>query len=117
MRKSFYLLLFCLSFSFACDVNHDPSIACGVRDPIENIAWLRQWAEESANHSDAEYSYIKQANYKGERVFFWGSCNPASLWALVLRDCSGNPIEGEYTFDDLKNQVVIWQPENAPCNV
>lgn len=116
MKKSLYLLLFCLLFSFACQESDDPVIVCGVSDPIENIAWLKQLAEESGKSSLAEYSYIMQAKYKGERVFYWGTCCPNCNWILVLRDCSGNEIEGDYTFDDLEDKQVIWQLENSQCS-
>lgn len=117
MKKSIYPLLFCVLFSFACDEKEDPAIACGVNDPIENIPWIQQWVEESANDSMVEFSYIAQAKYKGKRVFYWGSCCPNCSWAFVLRDCSGNRIEGEYTFDDLKDREVVWKPDNYQCNL
>ncbi|WP_057939741.1 hypothetical protein [Algoriphagus resistens] len=115
MKKLFYPLLFCLLFSFACDEKEDPATACGVSDPIENIPWLKQWAEESAKESMAEFSYIAQAKYKGKRVFYWGSCCPNCSWALVLRDCEGDRINDEISFDDLEDTQIIWDPEDSQC--
>ncbi|MEB2775026.1 hypothetical protein SYJ56_06895 [Algoriphagus sp. D3-2-R+10] len=116
MKKSLFPLLFCLLFSFACQESDDPATACGVSDPIENIAWLKQLAEESATGGLAEFSYIAQAKYKGKRVFYWGSCCPNCSWALVLRNCDGNRINDEISFDDLEDTKVIWQHENSQCN-
>jgi len=115
MKKTLYAILFCLFFSFGCDENDGPSV-CGVQNPVEDIAWLKQLVEDSATESLSEYAYIKQGKYKGEQVFYWGSCCPNCNWALVLRDCSGNAIEGEYTLDDIEDQKVIWQPENSLCS-
>ena len=115
MKKALYPILFCLVLSFSCKDNEDPATACGVSDPVENIPWIKQWAEESAKGGLAEFSYIAQAKYKGKRVLYWGSCCPMCLWALILRDCSGDRIEGDYTFDDLEDVKVIWEPENSQC--
>ncbi|WP_439489849.1 hypothetical protein [Algoriphagus sp.] len=116
MKKALYPILFCLVLSFACKDNEDPATACGVSDPVENIPWLKQLAEESATGGLAEFSYIAQAKYRGKRVFYWGSCCPNCSWALILLDCSGDRVAGEYTFDDLDDQKVIWRPENSQCS-
>ncbi|SFB26325.1 hypothetical protein [Algoriphagus aquimarinus] len=115
MKNSIYLILFFLIIGFACEEKEDPATACGVSDPIENLPWLKQWVSESTTSDSEGYSYIKQAIFKNETVFFWGSCCPNCDWGLVLRDCSGIEIEGDYNFENLKDQKVIWRPENSQC--
>jgi len=116
MRKSIYPILLCLLFTFSCDEDEDPATACGVDQPIENLAWLQEMEENLSEGSLSEYSYIKQATYKGGTVFFPGSCCPHCNWALILYDCSGNAIQEDYTMDDLEEQKLIWQPANSTCN-
>ena len=115
MKKSIYSILFCLVFSFACDENNDPATACGVSDPVENLPWLKQLAEDSANQGMAESSYIMQAKYKRQIVFFLGNCSPNAAWALIVRDCKGDVLSTEIRFEELEEIKVIWKPENSPC--
>jgi hypothetical protein len=102
MQKPLLLILFCLLFSFACDEKEDPVTACGVSDPLENLAWLKQMAENAAIGGLSEFSYITQAKYKGKRVFYQGSCCPNCSWALILYD--------------LEDSEVIWQPDGSQCD-
>ncbi|PZX51351.1 hypothetical protein [Algoriphagus chordae] len=116
MKKSIYPILFCLLFSFACEEKDDPATVCGVSDPIESLPWLKQLVEEASTAGLAEYSYISKAKYNGHRVFYWGSCCPHCNWALVLLDCSGEKVNGDYTLSDLQEIEVIWHLENSQCN-
>lgn len=115
MRKSIYLVLFCVLVGFSCDEKDDPTTACGVSDPVENLAWLKQLAEEASSGGLSEYAYITQAKYKGKRVFYLGSCCPNCNWALILYDCEGNALDDEISFDDLEESKLIWHPENYQC--
>jgi hypothetical protein len=115
MKNSIYLILSFLLIGFACQENDDPATACGVNDPIENIAWLKQLAEESSTGGLSEFSYISQAKYKGKRVFYWASCCPNCSWALILRDCDGEALDQNITLDELEDIQVIWRPENFQC--
>jgi hypothetical protein len=115
MKKPLYLVFICLLFAFSCTEDEDPATACGVADPIENLAWLQEMTENLSEGSLSEYSYIKQATYKGETVFFPGSCCPHCNTALILYDCSGNAIQEDYTIDDLEDEKLIWQPANSTC--
>lgn len=115
MRNSLYPILFCLLLSFACDEKNDPATACGVADPVEDLTWLAELKEDAANGSLSEYSYIVQAKYKGQRVFYVGSCCPFCNWAIILYDCSGETVAYDASDNGLTDQTVIWQPENSEC--
>lgn len=116
MKKSLYPVLFCLLAGFSCAEKDDPATACGVIDPVENLAWLKQLAENAAIGGLSEFSYITQAKYKGKRVFYQGSCCPNCFWVLILYDCEGNRINEEISLNDLEDSLVIWQPENFQCS-
>lgn len=115
MKKSICPILLFIIIGFACQEKDDPATACGVSDPIENIAWLKQLAESASTGGLSEYAYITQAKYKGKRVFYQGSCCPNCSWALILFDCEGNRINEEIRFDDLEDSEVIWKPGNSEC--
>lgn len=116
MKKSIYPILFCLLFSLSCNEDEDPTMACEVNDPIENLAWLQEMTKELSEGSLSEYYYIKQATYKGQTVFLVDNCCPHCNTAPFIYDCSGNRIQEDYTFDDLKDEKLIWQPANSSCN-
>ena len=111
MKKSIFPILFCLLFSYSCTEEDDPAT-----DPIENLAWLQEMAENLSARSLSEYSYIKQATYKGQTVFFPFNCCPHCNTALILYDSSGNAIQEDYTMDDLEDQKLIWHPANSTCS-
>lgn len=110
------ILLLSTVLCFSCKDDEEPATACGVSDPVENLAWLNAIKVDSETSSGSEYSYIAQATFEGETVFYRGSCDPLANWALILYDCGGNQIEEEYTFDDLENTLLVWQPEDSACN-
>lgn len=112
--KKYLLYLVFSAFFFSCNENEEP-VSCGVENPVEDIAWIKAAIEEYSTNQNAQFSYLKQARYDGETVFFFGSCCPNCLWALIVKDCQGNVIEGDIAFEDLTSQEVIWQPSNSEC--
>ena len=118
MKKYCYPFLFALLFSFSCTEDGDPAMDMEDADPMENLVWLQEMAENLSEGNMSEYSYIKQATYKGQTVFFPFNCCPHCNTALILYDYNGNAIQGEdFVLNDLKNQKLIWQPTNSICNL
>ncbi|WP_425638053.1 hypothetical protein ACPUEN_01405 [Algoriphagus yeomjeoni] len=109
------IFLCCLLISVSCTENEDPAMACGVSDPIENLPWLKQMAENASSGGLSEFAYIAKAKYKGKRVFYLGSCCPNCSWALILYDCERNTLTDEIGFDDLEDTKVIWQTSDNQC--
>jgi hypothetical protein len=112
--KSFLLLLLSAAFLIACNESDLPAV-CGVENPIEDLAWLKQEIENASIPNSSEYSFLMQATYRGQTVFYFGFCNPLWNWATILRDCQGNQIPGEVSLTDLVNEKVIWKPANSVC--
>lgn len=115
MRKSIYLVLFLALVGFSCEEKDDPISACGVSDPIENLPWLAAKKEAVATGPMSEYSYIVQATYDDQTVFYVGLCCPTCNTVIILYDCSGNALEGDVDLNAIKDGKVIWQPENVEC--
>ena len=86
--------------------------SCNVSNPTEDLVWLKEVIEASEND---KYAYIKQATYKRNTVFYWGSCDPAASWALIVKDCNGDQI-GDIENEDLKDEFVLWQHQNSLCS-
>ena len=114
MKKYLFLLISSALF-FSCNEDERP-VVCGTANPLEDIAWIKSAIEEYGSSELAEYSYLSQARYQGETVFFFGSCCPFCNWALIVRDCQGNQVEGTFNVGDLSDQEVIWKPANSVCN-
>jgi hypothetical protein len=83
---------------------------------VEDLAWIKSIIQENSGSSLAEYSYLTQARYQGQTVFFFGSCYPFCNWALIVQDLQGNALEGDIRMDDLEDQKIIWQPANSVCD-
>lgn len=112
MKK--YVLLFLYSaFLFSCSENEGPSV-CGVENPVEDLAWIKETIEESQSNSLSQYSYLIQGSYKGETVFSWGSCCPFCNFIVLVADCQGKVIE-DASISEVKNQKIIWKPVNSVC--
>lgn len=113
--KSFLLVLLSSVLLFGCSDSENPT-TCGVENPLKDLAWLKQEIENAGGPNSSEYSFLMQASYQGQTVFFFGFCNPLWNYATIYQDdCQGNRISGEITFADLSNQKVIWKPANSVC--
>ena len=100
------LILF-LGFS-SCDASKNDTSQCGVQNPLEDLAWLKE-VKESLKDSDVEKT-IYQASYKKEAVFYLMITDPRVRLAfgVTLWDCEGKVIRefksGEY--EEFDTQVL-----------
>jgi hypothetical protein len=115
MQKNL-LLLFVFAFFFSCKESESPK-TCGVENPVEDIAWIKEGIKENEATNLVQYSYLVQATYKGKTVFFFGSCCPFCKFVIVILDCEGKAIPGPISISDLIDQKVIWKPANSVCNL
>lgn len=113
--KSFLLVLLNSAFLLGCADSENPTY-CGVENPVEDLAWIKESIKESQSSSLSQYSYLIQGSYEGETVFSWGSCCPFCNFVVMVQDCQGNLIEG-VSLSEVKNQKIIWKPENFACNL
>lgn len=113
--KKYLFLWISSAILFSCNEDERP-VVCDTANPLEDIAWIKAAVEEYSSSELSEYTYLSQASYQGETVFFFGSCCPNCNWALIVRDCQGNELTENITFDELTSQEVIWQPSNSACD-
>ncbi|UAM97797.1 hypothetical protein K8354_16125 [Polaribacter litorisediminis] len=90
-----------------------PTNLCEVQNPIEELAWLKEAIDEVRND---EYSYYSTALCQGERVFFYGNCDPTANYASFILNCAGDNLGiTNELYDRLSKIEVIWKPENSKC--
>lgn len=112
MRKLVYVGIILLSI-LGCE-NESAAPICGNLVEGEN-----NWIQEQINdleEVDDKWSFIIEAEYKGELVYSVQGCNPAALYALLYFRCNGEVIEGPYDLNEFENQRVIWKHKDSPCD-
>jgi hypothetical protein len=114
MRKTLVLFV-CSVLLFSCNENEDP-IGCGVENPVEDLAWIREAIEFSQSSALAGFAYLIQGTYRGETVFIVASCCPFCNLIEVAQNCRGEVIS-DASVNDVMDQKVIWKPENSACNL
>ncbi|HUV00678.1 MAG TPA: hypothetical protein VMW32_06940 [Bacteroidales bacterium] len=120
--KKIFLVCLLLAFLFSCEKDKFEN-TCGVDNPLEDLAWLKEQIEsiEQTNPERLKYYYIKMAEYEGQTVFLPWNCDPAANSIFIVLDCSGERIgiigsgEDMISWDQLTGQQVIWKPENSAC--
>lgn len=114
MQKALVILLLS-GLLFSCRENDGPTV-CAVDDPVNGIPWIKQKVEELEKSNFITYSYLVQSEYKGQPVFYFGSCCPFCKFAIVILDCQGQALSSSISSSDLLNSKVIWKPANSVCN-
>ncbi len=107
----------------SCEKNRFEN-TCGVDDPVEELAWLRDQITyiEQLDMEASQYYYMKIAKYRGGTVFLPGNCNPVINSVFVVLNCSGERIgiigngEDMIGWEELSEIQLIWQPAYSACN-
>lgn len=105
------IIIFTLIIIGSCKKEESNSL-CYVSNPIEELDWLKIMINDFS-----DYDYIMKANYNGETVFYNGNCNPAANYVSTVYNCNGDAIG--YTndlWDELSNDVLVWQNQESKCN-
>jgi hypothetical protein len=108
-----------LMLVFSCEKNGLGDNTCDVKNPLKDLAWMRNDIAfiEQLSPEESQYITISMATYNGETVFFSIYCDPEVDQVFPVRNCSGKTIGywGEISPDDLKDQQVIWKSDNCIC--
>ncbi len=94
--------------------------ACGVANPVENLAWLKSAVQAATTTSlQADYT-VSQATYKSNTVFWISICCPlCDVAPPIFRKCDGS-VAGQLTVDiqnsELSNTKEIWKTSNGVCH-
>lgn len=125
MKQHIFVIAFFCALIFAgCErernyertiwVNPDVE-CCGVKDPLNNLEWLRQTAYfndyETASYSFSNYILLLKNNTTHENFIVTNTDNGTN-W-IIIYDCDGNMIGGGQYFYNYKNSNKINQVEKA----
>ena len=91
MKKFSYLMMLVFLVGFSCQEKSEEPVfeACGVKDPLNELAWL---AERTAQNEPTElgsYFYITQAEYEKEIIFVMRNCCPFCNTVITVYNCEG----------------------------
>lgn len=123
--KSLIYLSLCLLLSVSCsndDANKKTELICSVKNPIEDLDWLKSEIE-SLKNKGGKYESIIQNMYKNQIIFIFNNCNPAINSVIPVKDCNGKNIgvigenQENIPFDILQNGKIIWKPEGFKCDL
>ena len=124
VKRIAFPLVFLMALSFSCQEDVVPGPACNVENPVRDLDWLADIAEELDNSGLRDVFYISQAKYRLKTVFVVRNCcaNCSTLPPPVYT-CDGKQIgsigEGKGDIDPeiLDNSIVVWSTENFSCSV
>ena len=102
-----------------CKDNHSQEnlSACGVKDPVNNVSWLKQLVEEARQEREDSYLTIRMFDFEGQTYFSYYKSYMSCI-GCVIYDCNGTRFDfagfsaGKQQdmiaaiFDE--NSVVIW---------
>ena len=100
-------------------VGHDiGEPACGVRDPVEELPWLKEivLGFESGKGTDTyPYFYVTQGQIDGVTVFVIENCCPFCNTVRVAYTCEGEALQPLHYSTVVENEKIIWRPDDFQC--
>lgn len=123
MKKIVFIV--CLSLIFlACSNSEEfnSKSACGVDNPVEDLAWLKNKIKqmEQDDEVDYQYSYIKQTSAEKRDIFIYANCDPLANSVFIVYNCSGENIgyigDEKFPSELLSKGTVIWKTTDNKCN-
>ncbi len=115
-----------LIFLFASCSNDDDGLAiipaCGVSNPIIELAWLKTETENrAANQTEfSQYDYITQGEFNGDTVFLYKNCNPLANSVVPVLNCEGTMIgilSLEIPPEEILEETLIWKNQDSSCDL
>ena len=87
MRKYYFVALLLPLVFYSCKTKtHSPGVsACGVKDPVNNLPWLKQKVDDAKSAGTAGKINIKKCENKGKGYFFY-SWASITLTQLLIFD-------------------------------
>ncbi len=125
MKKLAFIL--CVSFLLSCSNSEEfnSKSACGVDNPIENLAWLKSEIEQREQNQidqtvDWQYHYIMLVAFEKKDIFIYGNCCPNCNSVYVVNNCNGVKIgfigDEKFSSDLLSTGKLIWKSKNNECD-
>lgn len=109
--RTFILLL--LVAMVSCQKN-DLNEICNVRNPTENIAWLKNKINELEADPNRKAFSISMGTLEGSTVFFINFCCSYCSYIVPIYDCVGIEKTGVNP-GNVVNQKIVWKPADYSC--
>lgn len=95
--------------------------ACGVDNPIEDLAWLKTYTQQVDASSEelSRYLSVVQGTYNGETVFIFDNCCPICSVVISVYDCEGKSIgllNDTINLSEIKDTQIIYKPDDFTCS-
>jgi hypothetical protein len=113
MKKIALFLLIVIS---SCQYDDVPKTACDVRDPANDLPWLKRMIHEMQSSSIHQYLRIEQVEYEGEIGFYFNNCCPTCNTIPTFYKCSGE-ILTNIDASKLISKGIVWQPIDFTCRM
>ena len=108
------IALFLLIIVSACQYDDVPKTNCGVKDPANDLPWLKQMISDLEKSSLRPYFRVEQVEYKGEVGFYVNNCCPVCDTLPIFYKCSGDQVTNIDT-SLLTPKGITWQPADYSC--
>ncbi len=122
MKKIVTILFISVLFLSCSGKGNTITAACGVDNPIEDLAWLKDYIEELKNSSQdlSQYFFVAQGTYNRETVFVFNNCCPNCTTIVPIFDCEGNSLgqmDDMIKREEITGTTIIYKPANFACSV
>ena len=108
------LSLFLLMVISSCQYDDVPKTTCGVRDPANDLPWLKEKIHELETSSLHPFYRVEQVEYNGEVGFYVRDCCPNCNTVPLFYKCSGDFV-ADIDVSKLVQKGIIWQPADYSC--
>lgn len=121
LRTVFYLSAF--STVIACEKPVSPDQCIGTEETATSD-WFQTLIAEHGGTNDylRSTAYITTAEYKNKRILITKNCCANCFWVVSVYSCTGerlgllSSVGDNIHPDDIKNEEIIWKPENSICS-
>lgn len=120
--KTVVSILLISAFFLACSgKGSSTNAACGVDNPIKDLAWLKAYVDETEDSSQelSKYFYVLKGIYNEETVFIFDNCCPFCNTIVPVYDCEGKSLgflNDKVNRSEIKHTEIIYQPDNFACS-
>ncbi len=109
MRTIHYVLLLTLSLAVSCKKDERVDIsACGVKDPVNNLPWLKEMVDEAKRAGTANITTIRKFEYKGNAYFTYYQAHLSCMNCIIF-DCSGERVTPGALFTEEEYQELAGE--------
>ncbi len=115
MKKLFYLLMMSFLVAYSSCKKEDRIIdqlglnseatACGVKDPLNNLGWLKKIVQDAKKGGADRYLTISMVDYNGG-TYFESWLGYSSCMGCAIYDCGGRTIDFQSITSQQRSELI-----------